>query len=496
MSRGKTALPLDLPRPDGLSAPGASKQQVTFDALRDAILARHLPADSRLPSTRALAQRWALSRGTLEVVFERLHSEGYVVRVAGSGTRVCAVIPERFLAVPVGAHVSQKAAINASAARRRVHTEVADLGVQSHVAFVARLPDARLFDAKAWSRCIAQGLQSLGPEGLTALYPDGSPALRELIADYLRTCRGLHCEAEDVVVTTGIRHGIDLVARTLLKPFDKVCVEDPGYQSARHLFGLAGAQLAYVPVDSYGLDDVGLAAHGDARLVCVTPAHQAPLGCTMSVSRRLALLDWANRTDTWVLEDDYDSEFNYQSAPLAALKALDRNDRVIYCGSFNKLLFAGLRVGFMVVPTSLRGKVLDCLHATGRSVGITEQAGLVALLQGRGFGRHLRAARQAYQLRRDTLLACLAETAPGRYRISGQQAGLHCVLWLPEAVDEGRFCQQAAECGLALQPLGNFCQTVSLPPAVVLGYTALTLAQVRVSAQQLGRLLAQFSPRS
>ncbi|MFL1546466.1 PLP-dependent aminotransferase family protein [Pseudomonas sp. O39] len=470
MSRGKAASALDLPRPDTLEA---GKQQGAYEALRAAILNRQLPAGSRLPSTRSLAERWLLSRGTLEAAFERLHSEGYVQRVAGSGTRVCAVIPEQFIAAPAPTESPRRMAV----------PDRPDAGVQSHVPFVARRPDAGLFDLKAWARCISRGLLSAGPGALEASHPAGLPALRAQIADYLRSYRGMHCEADEVIVTTGIRHGLDLIARTLLKPGDTACVEDPGYTPARRLFTLAGAQVVPIPVTAEGLDTAQLP--GAARLAYVTPAHQAPLGMTLSVSHRLALLDWAARADAWVVEDDYDSEYNYNSAPLAALKSLDSGDRVIYCGSFNKNLFPGLRVGFMVVPRTLRPALLRTLQLTGHSVGATDQVGLVEFLGSGAFVRHLRASRQAYQARRDALLACL----PQGCTVSGQQAGLHFVLWLPAGGDEADFCTRAAAVGLTLQPLGKFCVEASLAPAVIIGYTALTLAQIRFHGRVLTKLL-------
>ncbi|KAF1004800.1 MAG: HTH-type transcriptional regulatory protein GabR [Pseudomonas fluorescens] len=476
MSRGKAASALDLPRPESLDA---GKQQGAYEALRRAILDRQLPADSRLPSTRSLAERWSVSRGTLEAAFDRLHSEGYVQRVAGSGTRVCAVVPEQFIVAPKPRETT----------RRTPRPDQSEARVQSNVPFVARRPDAELFDFKAWARCVSRGLLNAGSSLLEAVHPAGLPALREQIADYLRSYRGMHCEADEVIVTTGIRPGLDLIARTLIKPGDRVCVEDPGYLPARQLFELAGAEVQSVAVTAEGLDTDRLPC--DAQLVYVTPAHQAPLGMTLSVSRRLALLDWAARANAWVIEDDYDSEFNYNTAPLAALKALDGTDRVIYCGSFNKNLFAGLRVGFMVVPKVLRQPLLQRLQVTGRLVGVTDQLGLVEYLHSGAFVRHLRATRQAYQARRDALLACLAEHAPGRYRISGQQGGLHFVLWLPPGVEEERFRARAAQAGLSLQTLSHFCHSTVLPPAVIIGYTALTLAQIRFHGGALARLLAE-----
>ena len=347
---------------------------------------------------------------------------------------------------------------------------------------------------RPWSRHLARVMGNAGPELLCSADASGQAALREQIADYLRKYRSLPCHADDIVVTTGIRHALDLVARSMLRPGDTVCVEDPGYPAALRIFAMAGARLVAVPVGAQGLECAQLARHPRARLVYVTPAHQSPTGVTMSVTRRLELLDWACANDGWIIEDDYDSEFNYQSAPLAALKSLDKSGRVIFCGSFNKTLFAGLRVGFAVVPPLLKERLLTLWQTTGRSVGVTEQLALAAWLADGGLVRHLRTARRAYQERRDVILEVLATEAPAAYAVSGQQAGLHFVLWLPAGCDEVAFCNRAAATGLYLQGLRGLCRDIALPPAVIIGYTALTMAQARYGAQQLAALLRVPSP--
>ena len=488
MPRGKLPLALDLPRPTSwLDQPGVSKQDGAYEALRAAILGKVLPAGSRLPSSRALAARWELSRGTIETVFDRLHAEAYVTRVPGSGTRVCAVVPERFLMA--GFDLPAQPAPDVGSA---LPQPAPDTGVRDGLPFVARRADAALFPSASWSRCAARALAAATPAQLCSADPAGAPELRRQIADYLAKYRGIRCDPQDIVITTGIRHALDLVARATVRAGDKVCLEDPGYPAARTLFTLAGAVPVDIAVDAEGIDCAALQAHADASLVYVTPAHQSPLGVTMSVTRRLALLDWASASGAWVVEDDYDSEFNYQSAPLAALKSLDQYQRVIYCGSFNKTLFAGLRLGFMVLPPGLRPLLLRTLQVTGRSVGITDQLALAAWMEDSAFVRHLRQARLAYKERRDLLLACLERIAPGRYSISGQHAGFHCVLWLPPGSDEAAFCARAAQAGLALQGLGEFCQQAQLPPAVLVGYTALSGAQIRLAAPQLAQLLLQI----
>ena len=487
MTRGKFAVPLDLPLPAALQGAARGKQDSAYEALRAAILAQVLPAGSRLPSSRTLALRWQLSRGTVEAVFDRLRAEAYVSRTPGSGTRVCALVPERFLMAGYGAPAPGPVA--GSAAAPASAYPLPATAARAGVPFIARMPDPALFPMAAWSTHVARALAGATVEQLCSADPSGALALREQIADYLARYRGVQCGADAIIVTTGIRHALDLVARSVLRGGDKVCVEDPGFGSAQQIFALAGAALALVPVGPEGIDCDALRRHPDARLAYVTPAHQAPLGVTMSVTRRLALLDWASDGGAWIVEDDYDSEFNYQSAPLAALKSLDRYDRVIYCGSFNKTLFAGLRLGFLVVPAALKSRLLATWQLTGRSVAVTEQLALAGLMAGGAFVRHLRLARRAYQERRDVLLDVLRRGAPGRYTVTGQQAGFHCVLWLPDGCDEAALCARAAALGLSLHPLRAFCREARPAPAVVLGYSALTLAQVRFGAERLAGLL-------
>lgn len=359
MARGKTAIPLDLPRPPGLSVRRAqSKQDCIGDALRDAILRKLLPGGSPLPSTRTLAARWGVARGTVEAAFDRLCAEGYIARAHGSGTRVSAVVPDAYLSpARHPAKPAPHARGKPADALARERAAEADGSVRAGVPFVARLADPGLLPMRTWKRHIGIGLSEATHAALCALPPQGAEPLRARIADYLGQYRGIACDAADIFITTGIRHSLDLIARTIAGSGSRIAIEDPGYRTARRIFELAGAESISVAVGPEGIDTHALSAHRRVAAAYVTPAHQSPLGVTMSISRRLDLLDWAHARRTWVIEDDYDGEFGYQSAPLPALKSLDVRNRVIYCGSFNKTLFSGLRVGFMVVPAALRAPI-------------------------------------------------------------------------------------------------------------------------------------------
>ena len=533
MTRGKTAVALDLPRPAALASETPhAKGAAIADALRAAIVDGRLACGSPLPSSRTLAARWGVARGTVEASFDRLRAEGYVARVQGAGTRVSAVLPDTCVAasapaerapayapvdVPMASAPAHRApaypAIGASTASGPAHRSPAQPSsddaptgapneptVRAGVPFVARLADAALLPRDVWRRHLLAGLRAGDGNDAADAADAGSapaqglPALRQQIARYLGTHRGIACTPDDVIVTTGIRHALDLFARVALRPGAAVLVEDPGYPGARQLFALAGARVVDVPVDRDGIDTDALAAHAGAAAVYVTPAHQSPLGVTLAPARRRALLDWGRDADAWIVEDDYDGEFGYLAAPLPALKALDTHGRVVYCGSFNKSLFSGLRIGFMLAPPALRAALTALLHLTGRAAGLHEQRALAGLIEAGDFARHLRTSRLAYLQRRDALLDQLRRHAPGRWTATGEHAGFHFVLWPAPDADAADLARRGVALGLRLQPLGALCRTAQLPPALVIGYTALTPAQARHAGRLLAQLLAQTAP--
>lgn len=499
MTRGKTAVALDLPRPSALAAETPhAKGAAIAAALRAAIVDGRLACGSPLPSSRTLAARWGVARGTVEASFDRLRAEGYIARVRGAGTRVSAVLPDDCVAASLAPNrppaTPSPAAQHACAPPAAGGPPASAPTVRAGVPFVARMADAQLLAPGVWQRHLFAGLREADPAnpadppGMPAA---GLPALREQIARYLGTHRGVNCTADDVIVTAGIRHALDLFARVAVLPGATVLVEDPGYPAACRLFALAGARVVDVPVDADGIDTDALSGHAGAAAVYVTPAHQSPLGATLSVPRRHALLAWAEANGAWIVEDDYDGEFGYQAAPLPALKSLDAHGRVLYCGSFNKSLFSGLRVGFMVAPPALRGPLAALLQLTGRAAGVHEQRALAGLIVDGGFARHLRTSRHAYQERRDAVLEQLRRHAPGRWTATGEHAGFHFVLWLAPDADVDDLARRGAAIGLQLQPLGTLCRSIRLAPALVLGYTALTPAQARHAGRRLAHLLAQ-----
>lgn len=494
MSKGKTTLAIELPLPAEGSA--ATKQERAYLAIREAILQGLLHADDRLPSTRVLAQRWGIARGTLESVFERLQLEGYILRQVGSGSRVSAMIPDSYLKAVSGTRPPMPAPKTSTRRESTSTRPTAENRAQVGVPFVARLANPLLIAPTEWAAHLQRAMAAITPEQMCSTETEGAWVLREQVARYLRNHRGIDCQAEHVLITNGIRHGIDLVARCVLKAGDQVCVEDPGYPAVHRTFAQAGASLRYAPIDEQGIDLRALPNMVNCRLAYVTPAHQSPLGVIMSATRRLELLDWAQRHDAWIIEDDYDSEFNYHSAPLPALKSIDSMQRVVYCGSFNQALFSNLRLGYLLAPPPLHNQILALWHTVGRSVGVSEQLGLAAFMRSPAFLRHLRRARQEYQTLRDILLDTLHTHAPGRYRISGEHAGFHLILWLTAEQDEDLLIKAAKQVGLQLQPLRQSCHQIQLKPALILGFAALTRAQAKSAAIKLAQLLNTPRPSS
>lgn len=474
--------------------PGEPKQAWVYRQLRTQILKGALCVGARLPSTRSLAQRWHISRATVEVAYDQLRSEGYLVSTVGSGTYVAAVIPDSFFkADKRGTHsglpASQKAPIGEDAA----HAPLPFIGRYGQP-FVARVADPALFPLDSWRKLLLASAKRVTPQQLSDDDPQGWLPLREQIARYLGVARGIACGADQIVVLTGIRHGLDLSARLLLRPGDKVLVEDPGYMHAMPIFGQYTRRVVPIPVDPEGFSVARARRHRGVRLVHVTPAHQAPLGFTMPVSRRLELLAWAKEADCWLIEDDYDSEFSYDSAPLPALKSLDVADRVIHCGSFNKTLFAGLRIGYAVVPRQWIPAFTQAMRASGHSNSVLEQMALCSLLENGAFARHVRKARAVYAQRRDAVLHTLGEAVgKTQLKLSGEQCGFHFVWWPPAAFDVARFLSLAEAQGLQFENVADFCHRVKLPPGLAVGFSALPDAALHTQLARLRGLIHDIS---
>jgi GntR family transcriptional regulator/MocR family aminotransferase len=465
------------------------------EGIRGAILAGRLGSGTRLPATRVLARELRVSRNTVLNAFEQLLAEGYVEGQTGSGTYVSHVLPDDFLCVPE----RPPAQPPAGADRRLSHrgallaatpvTIARDQGLPR--AFRPGLPTFDTFPFDIWTRLLTRHWKRPPPDLLSYGEPAGYYPLREAIAAYLRAARGVQCATEQVIVVAGSQQGLDLAARVLLDPGDRVWIEDPGYVGARGALQSAGAQLVPVPLDGEGLRvAVGIDRCASARMAYVTPSHQYPLGVTMSLSRRLALLDWARRTGAWVLEDDYDSEYRYTGRPLPALQGLDADDRTIYVGTFSKVLFPSLRLGYLVVPADLVDAFVAARALADRHPPSLEQAALADFIAEGHFTRHIRRTRALYAARQAALLDAAQRELAGSIELHPAEAGMHLIGWLPEGVDDTEIAKRAARANLDTPALSSYALEPQRRGGLLLGYAAVDEADIRQGIQRLGRVLS------
>jgi GntR family transcriptional regulator/MocR family aminotransferase len=466
-----------------------------YERLRQAILAGQLAPGIQLPSSRALATELDLSRNTVITAFQQLFAEGYIEGKPGSGTYVASALPDDLLQVRSRlAPKAQPLKASTALSQRGVLLEGSALplfrGQGEPCAFRPGVPALDAFPFNIWSRLQAKHWRRPPSRLLGYGDPAGYRPLREAIAAYLGAARAVRCEAEQVIVISGSQQGLDLAARLLLDPGDAAWIEDPGYPGARGALLGAGAQVIPVPIDQEGLDvATGTAIRPEARLAYVSPSHQYPLGITMSLARRLALLEWARRASAWIVEDDYDSEYRYAGRPLAALQGLDTAQRVIYIGSFSKVLFPSLRLGYLVVPSTLVEAFIKVRALTDRHSPTLDQAVLAAFLAEGHFARHIRRMRALYEERQAMLLEAARRELAGLLTLRPAEAGLHLVGWLPAGVNDLAASQRAAALGIEAPPLSHYALRPLQQGGLVLGYAGLRPDEISDGARSLAQAL-------
>lgn len=420
-----------------------------YDGYRAAILSGRLRPGQRLPSTRTLAAELEISRLPALNAFEQLLHEGYVEGKIGAGTFVAQAIPDDLTRAP-----ETPPRVRGPALRPRPLTPRDEGGLGP---FRVSVPALDHFPHRIWARLLWRHAKHPSSELMAYGDPAGYVALREAIAEYLRTARGVRCEAAQVLIVSGSQMALQICARALLAPGDAVGMEEPGYPGARDALGaVPGAHVVPVPLDDEGLDVKRLAAHGRrVRLAYVTPSHQYPLGIAMTAARRLALLRWARGGARWIIEDDYDSEYRYASRPLAALQGMEPGARVIYVGTFSKVLFPSLRVGYVVVPPPLWDRFVRLREALDIFSPTLTQAVLADFLAEGHFARHLRRMRKLYLGRRNALVGAIRAHLGDRLFVQGAEAGLHLAAFLPPGVDDREVLRRAAARGITGTPLSS-----------------------------------------
>jgi len=450
----------------------------------------------RLPSTREFARRYGLGRGTVVTAFEQLHSEGYLEGKVGVGTFVNRLLPEDFLQAkrlkdtmpPSKKRIS---AVPLSQYARR-------LGDPPHTqslpprAFRPATPAFDLFPLELWAQIASRRLRRATVALLADVDPRGYLPLRQAVADYLGSARGVRCTTSQVIIVAGIQQALDLTARLTLDPGDPVWVEDPCFPGVAAMFRSLGAKIVPVPVDEGGLNvEQGRRSCEQAALAYVTPAHQFPLGFAMTAERRLALLDWARRKHALIFEDDYDSEYRYFVRPIPALQGLDRDESVLLAGSFSKLLFPSLRLGYVVVPDRLIDKFAAARFTMDRHSSVIDQAILCDFITEGHFALHIRRMREFYAERLGTLQEAVRQQLQGVLRLDETEAGVQAVGWLGQGLNAEQVAAAATNCKVELAPVNRFILKKKRAEGFVLGFAAIGRRELRRGVDCLASLLEQ-----
>jgi GntR family transcriptional regulator/MocR family aminotransferase len=462
-----------------------------YQEIRSAILSGALAPGEQIPASRSLAADLGVSRTTVLQAVEQLKAEGYLASVVGSGTRVASTIPEklsRVAAVPAPpAREGAPCTLSVRGATLARLPRIAPRASKEPRAFRLGIPGLDLFPRKLWTRLTIQRARLTSVTELDYGYPAGIQPLREEIARYVASARGVRCTPEQVIVVSGAPQGIGFAAKMLLDPGDRAWIEEPGYLSARAGLATASARVVPVPVDDEGIDVAeGIRRAPDARMVYVSPSHQFPLGVTMSLRRRLALLEWARSANAWIVEDDYDNEFRYGGPPLMALHGLDGGARVIYVGTFSKSLFPALRIGFMVVPRELvEGFTRARVHGDQHPPTL-QQLVLTDFLREGHFGRHVRRMRKAYEQRQNFLLDELRRELGCVLTVEAANAGLHFVAHLPPGLDDQEVMRQALARGVEVSALSMHCMEPTRLNGLLLGFASANEEGLRKGVRLLG----------
>lgn len=489
---------------------GLSRQ--LYQALRTRVLDGRLASGTRLPASRDLAAALAISRNSVVRAYDQLYAEGFIEGRVGDGTYVAqlpqATLPAKKLSTKVstGFSTGLPTALSTNwldlpvdSSSKVIHNDPLTRVKNNHLAtppsgppraFRVGVPAFDLFPFEVWAKLNAAFWRKPDFQQLCYGDPAGDARLRGMIAAYLRSSRGMQCTAEQILITSGAQQGISLCAQLLVEPGDGVAIENPGYRAAGHAFAVAGARLHGVVVDSEGINCSELSALDDCRLTYVTPSHQYPTGVVMSLARRLELLAWAERTQGWIVEDDYDGEYRYSGAPLAPLAALDRHGRVLYVGTFGKVAFPALRLGYLVLPPGLvqafaQRRAVDVRHSE-----VSTQVVMAEFMAAGHFQRHIRRMRRAALSRRNTLLNGWPQDIPGVGKLPTVAAGLHMTVPVDSVARERELIELASGVDVEVNGLSSYWLPESATPmdqraGLVLGFAAVPEKAIEAALQRL-----------
>lgn len=449
--------------------------QQVYEGLRARIVEGAFEASGHLPPTRALAVELGVSRSTVVTAYDQLVAEGYIEGRQGAGFAVCHMGEVEFAG-------RQKPVKAASSGRKRRGPRPFDPGV----------PDMRHFPYRQWARCVARVARN---EAEALVTPDdvfGDRRLREAVCGHVLQWRGVNAVPEQVLVTAGSGDALELCIRTLARRGDWIGLEDPGYPQIRNFVVSLGMQSLWLPVDQEGAELPPSDGSRKPELVVLTPSQQYPLGGAMTQARRLAFLQWSVQAGSWIIEDDYDSEFRYAGRPIPALAGFDQEDRTIYAGSFSKIFSNNLRIGYLVIPEVLIERFTRTLHRFGGKASIMPQRALAVFFEDGEFYRHLRRVRRVYSERRRVLIDLLSGRLGPSVTIEDHQAGMQFVVALPKHCDDVALSHAAREKGLSVAPLSDFYAGTPVRKGLVLGFCAFTPQELEAGADTLVPLVEHF----
>ena len=472
-------------------------QEGLYLALRNAVLEGALPVGARLPSSRILAEMMSISRNSALAAIERLLDEGYVISKPRSGIYVAEIIPDQ--CIQVSKH--QIAALPAPVTELCNNPNFASIltrwsfpRLQKKKVFHVGVGCVDVFPQALWGKMLSRAWRQSSPQLGQFHDPRGYLPLRRAICQYALATRGLRCHEEQVIIVNGTQQAIHLTAYALLQPQDQVALDDPGYDSALNVFHSFGAIVHSITSDSEGMSIPEIIQqYPETKLVYTAPSHQFPLGGTLSLNRRFALLDWAAQQQKWIFEDDYNSEFRYGTHPLQALQGLDQQQRVIYSGTFSKMMFPELRLGFMVVPEALIELFGCAKYYVDTRSSYLEQIALASFMEEGHYARHVRKVRKICYERQQALIQLLQAYLSDALEVQPTDSGIHLVCWLKAPWTEERFIHQCSLVGLSVQPLSRYCQTPYFKEAVLFGYAAHDIDEMEGNIQALAEQIKRVN---
>jgi GntR family transcriptional regulator/MocR family aminotransferase len=465
-----------------------------YSELRSAIVDGRLKSGARLPSTRNLAAQYGLARGTVVAAFQHLQADGFISSEVSAGSFVLPAT-EWEITTPAKQKPFRQVISTATIAKRTQSllktTFFLPPSRSIGKAFRAYEPAIDLFPVDLWARIAARVYRN-APRSLYGQGDAGGYApLRRAIAEYVGHSRGVSCSPEQIIVTSGAQQALDLLARVLLDPADELWMEDPGYPGASQAFESAGANVIPIPVDANGIDVAkAMKLSPGARVAYVTPANQFPLGIVMSAERRVELLSWAGRAGAWIIEDEYDAEYRYSGKPLASLHSLDRSGSVIYVGTFTKMLFNALRIGFIVVPERLVEAFRVARSFIDRHAPTLDQAVLTEFINEGHFGHHVSKMRAVYADRSRLLTDEANKRLSGFLDVENAQSGMRTVAWIKTSATEMELTRRAEELGVELVPISSFVRKYERNPALMLGFAGCNAAEIKRGVSVLAELVS------